>query len=166
MNGNLEGRITLRPARGDDEAFLYAVYSSTRAAEMALLGWDGAQQHDFLAMQFTAQHRYYHSTYANADYLIVECDGRPAGRLYLDRAADHMLVIDVALLPEYRGVGIGTYLMADLLAEARRSRRPVRLHVEPGNPARRLYERLGFRVVAEHGFYWLMECAPSSEATT
>ena len=158
--------ISLRPARAEDEAFLYAVYAATRADELALLTWDQAQKDAFLTMQFTAQHRHYHTYYAGAEFQLVLLNGRPVGRLYVARQADDILLIDIVLLPDYRNAGIGTFLLTDLLAEARQASKPVRLHVEPWNPARRLYERLGFNRIAEHGLYWLMEWSPPGAVGT
>jgi ribosomal protein S18 acetylase RimI-like enzyme len=155
-----DGAITLRPAGVEDEAFLYAVYAGTRADELALLDWDQAQKDAFLTMQFTAQHRHYHTYYADADFQLVLLSGRPVGRLYVARRADDILLIDIALLPEHRNAGIGSLLLTDLLAEAEQVGKPVRLHVEPWNRARRLYERLGFRRIAQQGLYWLMEWLP------
>src|SRR5438067_2230566 len=149
-----DGAITLRPTRVEDEAFLYAVYAGTRTDELALLNWDQAQKDAFLTMQFTAQHRHYHTYYADADFHLVLLSGRPVGRLYVARRADEILLVDIALLPDYRDAGIGTFLLTDLLGEAEQSGNPVRLHVEPWNRARRLYERLGFSRIAEHGLYW------------
>ena len=57
-------------------------------------------------------------------------------------------MIDIALLPDHRGRGIGARLLRDVLHEATAAGLPVRLSVERSNPARSLYERLGFRTVA------------------
>lgn len=159
-----DAAVTLRPATSEDEPFLYQVYAGTRAEELTLVDWDDAQKEAFLRMQFAAQHQHYHTYYPDADYQIILVAGRPAGRLYVARGENEILLIDIALLPEYRGGGIGTSLIADLLAEGRRTGTPIRLHVEPFNPALRLYERLGFSRVAEHGVYWFMEWLPSAEA--
>ncbi|MBV9280115.1 MAG: GNAT family N-acetyltransferase [Chloroflexi bacterium] len=155
--------VTLRPAGEEDEGFLYAVYASTREEELAVTGWSEAQKEAFLRMQFAAQHRHYHTYYPEADYQVILVDGRPAGRIYVARQQDEILLIDIALLPAYRSGGIGTGLIGDLLAEARGSGRPVRLHVEPFNRALRLYQRLGFSRIGEQGLYWLMEWLPPGE---
>jgi ribosomal protein S18 acetylase RimI-like enzyme len=161
-----DGAITLRPAGVEDEAFLNAVYAGTRTDELALLNWDQAQKDAFLTMQFTAQHWHYHTYYADADFQLVLLSGRPVGRLYVARRADDILLIDIALLPDYRNAGIGSLLLTDLLAEAEQVGKPVRLHVEPWNRARRLYERLGFRRIAQQGLYWLMEWSPPGATGT
>jgi ribosomal protein S18 acetylase RimI-like enzyme len=153
--------IALRPAVDEDRAFLLAVYASTRSDEMSAVPWSDAAKADFVQMQFAAQDAYYRATYADGQFLVVERDGTPIGRLYHSRLIDEIRVIDICLLPEYRGLGIGSRLLADLLAEADRDGLMVRLHVESWNPAMRLYERLGFRAVGEASVYQLMERAPS-----
>ena len=80
---------------------------------------------------------------------MVERDGRPIGRLYRDLRKDEIRVVDIALLTGERGRGVGGRLMRDVLAEARERGLAVRIHVERTNPARRLYDRLGFRIVEE-----------------
>ena len=149
--------ITFRPIAPEDEGFLFALYASTREAELAQTPWDEAEKHAFLRMQFTAQHQYYQSQFAAAAFDIVLLHGRPVGRLYVDRRADEIRLIDIALLPEQRNAGIGTRLMQGLLAEAVQVGKPVRIHVEKFNPAMRLYERLGFAPVEDQGVYLLMQ---------
>ena len=148
---------TLRPVQEEDEEFLREVYSSTRVDELAPLGWSADQQAAFLMQQFNAQHQYYHANYADADFQIILVNGQPGGRLYVDRRADEIRIIDIALLPEYRRAGVGSRLLRDLLDEAAAGDKPVRIHVEKFNPALRLYQRLGFSIVDDRGVYWFME---------
>jgi predicted GNAT family acetyltransferase len=86
------------------------------------------------------------------------------GRLYVDRGEEALLVIDLALLPEHRGKGIGTRLLTRVQAEAAATGKPVRMHVERFNPARRLYDRLGFHQIADEGVYLLLEWKPTPGA--
>lgn len=104
----------------------------------------------------------YRRNYTDAQFAIIEVDGVSAGRLYLDRRAGEIRIIDVALLPEYRAQGVGSSLLRSILDEAHSHEKRVSIHVEIHNPARRLYERLGFLPVAEHGLYLLMEAMPQS----
>ena len=154
--------LALRPIRPHDQPFLYRVYASTRLEELAPLGWNADMQAAFLTQQFNAQHQFYQHSYPNADFQIIFVDGQPAGRLYVDRGADEIRLIDIALLPEFRGAGIGSRLLTELLSEAAHDRKPVRIHVEKFNPALRLYERLGFSIVDDRGVYWFMERAPGA----
>jgi ribosomal protein S18 acetylase RimI-like enzyme len=92
---------------------------------------------------------------------VIEVDGAPAGRLYVHRGPRDIRIMDIALAPEFRGHGIGTALLQQLMAEADESGRKLSIHVEMNNPARTLYARLGFRPAGEHGIYVLMERPPS-----
>jgi ribosomal protein S18 acetylase RimI-like enzyme len=111
-------------------------------------------------MQFSAQDSHYRAAYPRARYDLVVRGDDVLGRLYVDRAQEAWLVIDIALLPAHQGRGIGTRLLTQLLSEAAAAAKPVRLHVERFNPAQRLYGRLGFRVVADEGVYLLLERNP------
>lgn len=152
--------IALRPTTREDEPFLRRVYGGTRAEELALTDWDDARKEAFVAMQFTAQHRYYAEQYAGARFAVILAGGEPVGRLYVARLPGTLRIVDIALLPEYRNRGIGTHLLRDLLAEGTRDGLPVSIHVERFNPALRLYDRLGFRTVADRGVYLLLEWRP------
>jgi ribosomal protein S18 acetylase RimI-like enzyme len=66
------------------------------------------------------------------------------------------------LLPEYRGQGVGTAVLAAILSDGQRQALPVRIHVERFNPALRLYARLGFRHVADEGVYYFLEKTPDA----
>ncbi len=96
----------MRPIRGRDQAFLYQVYAGTRTEELAPLPWDEAEKAAFLRMQFDAQHKYYGEQFPDARFDVVLDRGRRIGRLYVDRRAEEIRVIDIALLPECRGKGI------------------------------------------------------------
>jgi GNAT superfamily N-acetyltransferase len=137
--------IATRPARAGDDPFLSDVYASTRAEELSVVPWSDSQKRAFLQSQFDAQRRDWTVRYPDASFLVVERDGEPVGRLYVTRLGDGELrVIDIALLPEHRGHGIGTRLMQQLIDQADAEGRTLSLHVERWSPAIRLYTRLGF----------------------
>ena len=143
---------------------MFALYASTRDEEMKLVPWSDSQKHDFLRMQFELQSTHYHNHYPGASYQIILADGRPIGRLYVHRGASQIRVIDIALLPQHRGAGIGWQLMEEVLAEARAAKKTVSIHVERNNPALRLYTRLGFCVLEDKGAYSYMEWRPAAPA--
>lgn len=152
---------TLRDTQPADKAFLFSVYASTRADEMALVDWTMETKDEFLRMQFEAQDHYYKETYLGARYQIIEWEGKPVGRLYVHKRKNEIRIMDIALLPEFRGLGIGSTLLGKILQEGRDQNLPVTIHVERLNPAMHLYERLGFRQMEDKGVYYLMECAPT-----
>jgi len=155
--------LELRPVTGADAEFLFQVYASTRAEELARVNWDAAQREHFLRGQFAAQSQHYTTQYPGAEFQVILAEGQTAGRLYVHRRTEEIRVMDIALLPTFRQRGLGTALLKELLAEGARTNRPVTIHVEIFNPARHWYERLGFQPVAENGVYLLMEWRPDHE---
>jgi ribosomal protein S18 acetylase RimI-like enzyme len=152
--------ITLRAVSSSDRDFLLLVYASTREEELAPLPWTDDERAAFIEHQFDAQDRHYREHYADAAFEVIEADGVPVGRLYVARWADEIRIMDVALLREHRGAGIGTQLIRDLLEQGSRTGKRVSIHVEKNNPALRLYTRLGFSPIADRGVYLLMEATP------
>jgi GNAT superfamily N-acetyltransferase len=149
--------IGFRPVRDDDLPFLFALYASTRAEEVAQTGWPEEMQRRFLAQQFDAQTRHYALHYADAERLVIEQDGAAIGRLYLDDDGEMIHLIDIALMPASRGGGGGTAILSDLLGQAGGKGRRVAIFVEKNNPARTLYLRLGFAPIRDEGVYDFME---------
>jgi ribosomal protein S18 acetylase RimI-like enzyme len=163
--GLVDRGFALRPETEEDVPFLRRLYISTRWEEFAAVaGWTDAQKIAFLESQFAAQRSYYLVHYASAAFDVLEAQDVPAGRLYLDRQAETLLVVDIALLPEWCGRGIGTALLEAIFAEARLSGKGVTISVEKFNPAQRLYRRLGFREYAEDDVYWFMHWSPETDA--
>lgn len=149
--------VRLRPVESGDRDFLLRLYSSTREDELRLVDWPLNQRAAFLEQQFTAQDLHYRERYEGATLDVVEIDGQPAGRLYVARWPSEVRIMDIALLPEFRGRGIGGALLRELLAEGERAGRAVSIHVERQNPALRLYARLGFELREDKGVYLLLE---------
>lgn len=154
--------VALRPVEPGDEEFLYRVYASTRREELARIGWSEEQEEAFLRMQFGAQSRYYREHYAKASFDVILVDGEPVGRLYAARWPGEVRIVDIALLPEHRGAGIGTSLLRALISGSEATGKPLSIHVERFNPTLRLYERLGFEEVENKGVYLLMERTPNA----
>ncbi len=152
--------ISLRPYQDYDREFLFKLYASTRADEIAPFGWPPAQQEAFLRMQYTAQQRWYSMSYAQAEHHIIEQEGVPIGRLMVSRQPSFVVLVDIALLPEHRGKGIGGGLVRDLIQQCNQARLPLRLQVLKANPALRLYERLDFTRRGEDQIYIQMERPP------
>jgi ribosomal protein S18 acetylase RimI-like enzyme len=154
--------LLLRPVAEGDRDFLVALYAGTREEELAHVAWDDAVKAAFLEQQFSAQDHHYRAHYPGATLDVIEVDGARAGRLYVHRGPSDIRIMDIALAPAFRGRGIGTSLLRTLMDEADASARKLSIHVEMNNPARTLYDRLGFRPAGEHGVYVLMERAPAS----
>lgn len=141
--------LSLRRRTEGDTPFLRALYGAFRAAELAPVPWTEAAKAQFLDSQFALQTVHFDRFHPEADFLIVEDDGAPIGRLYLDRTADGYLIVDIGFLPHRQGAGLGEALLRHVQARAAEDGAGrVWLHVLESNPgARRLYERMGFRLI-------------------
>jgi ribosomal protein S18 acetylase RimI-like enzyme len=154
-------RVALRPVRDADDPFLLRVYAGTRAEELAPVPWSPEEKAAFVAQQFAAQTAHYaqHYTGIRADVILI--DDVAAGRLLVARWAEEIRIVDISILPEFRGRGAGSLLLRRLLAEATAAGKRLSIHVERENRALGLYDRLGFRQVGEHGVYLRMEWDPA-----
>lgn len=148
--------IALRTATDADMDFLRDVFSSTRMPEFTSAGMSVEQAEALLVSQFSIQHAYYRQHYPHGRFDIIMQGSSNVGRMYHDWHGDTVQLIDIALLPAYRGAGIGTRLMRAIVAEAARKRMPMQLYVEFQNPVRKLYRTLGFVPAGENGVYELM----------
>jgi len=153
--------VALRPAQDADEPFLLRVYAGTREEELALVYWSAAQKAAFVAMQFAAQSAHYAQQYSGMTADVVLVDARPAGRLLVARWPEEIRIVDISLLPQFRGRGAGSELLGRLMAEAAAAGKRLSIHVERTNRALALYERLGFRPAAETGVHLRMEWTPT-----
>lgn len=156
--------ISLRPIQASDREFLFQLYAGTREEELAVVPWTAAQKEAFLRQQFDAQTRHYEMAFVDGRFDIIRAGSEDIGRLYVWRQPGELRIVDIALLPAWRGRGIGTALINDLLSEAAAGDQRVTIHVEKNNPALRLYLRLGFRERADNGAYWLMESKAGATA--
>ncbi len=157
MHENEKLNLFLREATPEDEPFLCEVYASTRLEELEGFGWDDAQKQAFIRMQFLARER----TYPRGDNRIIVLNGRPIGRILVDRSETGILLRDIALLTEFRNAGIGSSLIQDLMKEATAAGKSIKLHVVASSAPVRLYERLGFRRTDDAGVYLEMNWNPS-----
>ena len=153
--------VVLRPVCDDDEPFLLSVYASTRAEELAPVPWSAEEKAAFVAMQFEAQSAHYAQHYDGLTSDVILVDGEPAGRLLVARWREEIRIVDITLLPAFRGRGAGSELLAELMDEATEMGTRLSIHVERHNRARGLYDRLGFKRVAETGIYLRMEWDPA-----
>lgn len=148
--------VSYRPMSEDDLPFLAALYRSTRESELDRTPWTEAEKQAFIGMQFEAQHTHYQTHYPDALWLVIEREGTPVGRLYLERWDKEHRIIDIALIPQVRGRGTGQAILEDLIDEAASAGKSLSIHVEKENPAMRLYRRLGFQKLEDKGVYDLL----------
>lgn len=154
-------KVSLRKYSIDDMSFMQELYASTRESELAMTNFSAQQKLDFISQQFNAQWSHYTQHYCTDAFNIIEHNGTSIGRLLVDYWDREIRVVDIALMPQYCNSGLGTYFFNQLFEQAKASDKPVTIHVEFNNPARRLYERLGFELKTKASdIYLLLEWRP------
>jgi len=156
--------ISYRPIADADLPFLFEVYGSTRVEELEQTGWPVEMKVQFLQQQFTAQHDHYQRHYPDAEWLVIVRESDSAGRLYVEEWPSQIRLIDIAILPQFRRLGVGSAILSDLCEQASEKGKPLSIHVEKSNPARSLYDRMGFVFAQENGAYDLLEWRPKAAA--
>lgn len=150
----------LRKEMAADLGFLRHLFVANRWIEFAPLALGEQQRLQLLSSQFDLQDKHYKSFFPETDRRIVTVEGQPVGRIYILRGEPKWTLIDLSLLPEVAGQGIGSRLIDGMLAEADVARRPVSLHCSVTNPAFEIYKAKGFIEVAQEGADWIMERWP------
>jgi GNAT superfamily N-acetyltransferase len=145
-------QITLRPATFADADFLYNLHRVAMQiyVEQTWGRWDDGWQ----AQRF----REYFDPAATQ---VILYEGEPVGMVGIERRATEIFLSQIELLPAYQGRGVGAYLISAVIDEAHRENMPVTLQVLKVNPARRLYERLGFVITGETATHYLMKASPN-----
>jgi ribosomal protein S18 acetylase RimI-like enzyme len=155
--------VSFRPARAEDEPFLFELYKSTRSEELAGYGWPTEQQEMFLKLQFDGQQQHYKMAGAGCEHHIILLEDVQAGRLLVIRTDKEIRLADISLLPEHRNRRLGSRIVEALQREAAEAGQALTLHVAKTNRAARLYERLGFKTAADAGLHFYMEWRGSEE---
>lgn len=145
--------LRFRPVEPGDREFLGELYWDVRREELAPIDWPEQAKRDFVQQQYDLQHAHYVKNYPGADLLLIAHGDESIGRVYVFRSAREIRLMDIALAPAWRNRGIGTRLIEELIDEASRRGHALTLHVEPNNPAQRLYRRFGFRLIEQRGVY-------------
>lgn len=152
--------LLLRPVEPQDETFLFELYMSVRQEEVKSWGWTSTQIEHFLHMQWMAQQSSYKMQFPNAHRTVILYENESVGQCSVDCTSDRLHLIDISILPSFRNRGIGASLLKRLQLEATTLQVPIFLNVTLGNPAHRLYERLGFIMIGSTDMYVSMQWQP------
>ena len=129
----------LRPATNADFVFMRDTkFEGLEPYVRALWGWDRVEQEQKARDEFDSANRW-----------IVVCDGLDAGYIHIEHDTDVVTLAGIYLAPSMRRRRLGTAIIQRVIEQARATGKPVVLRVLKPNPARRLYERLGFQIVGE-----------------
>lgn len=156
--------VEKRPTCAGDSDFLWRLYAATRSEELAAWGLPPEQQRHLLEMQYRARCQGYAASFPDAEHSILVEEGVPAGAMIVARSQAELRLVDISVLPEHRGRGIGAGAIGELIREAHARARPLRLSVLRTNPAQRLYQRLGFVASGGDAVYIEMEYMPGDSS--
>jgi RimJ/RimL family protein N-acetyltransferase len=151
------GKISLRPVTPEDESLLFAIYCSGRAQEMAGVPWTDDQKEAFLRLQFNSQTNYYRDYYSGSEHSIVLFNDIEVGRVQVVEDEGQLHILDITILTEYRGQGIGTPIIKKIMDRGATSNLPVIIYVETFSPSASLFRRLGFIVKEDDNVNFLFE---------
>jgi ribosomal protein S18 acetylase RimI-like enzyme len=138
---------TVRPEQPGDQAFLRQLF-------VACSPLSGILPDQMVQQQAALQAASYRTTFPAAMAVIAEVDMLPAGRLLI--AWDQngcSACVDIAVLPQRQSAGLGGSMLRAWIEVADSLGQPCTLEVQPDNPARALYHRLGFREAAPSDHY-------------
>lgn len=138
----------LSPATNADFEFLYHLHRVTMKEYIETTwGWEENWQRD-----------YFQAKWEPAKRNIIQIEGQDAGVLVIENREEDNYLALIEILPDFQGRGVGTAVIQDFIAAAQKQNLPATLHVLKTNtPARQLYERLGFTIVAEEAYKYLMK---------
>lgn len=152
--------ISLAIESEGDVPALRVLYLRHRWPEFAMLPLADEQKAALLDTQFTIQRQQYRARHPDHGFYVLACDGAVIGRLMLGLGEGAIAILDILVDPDWRGRGVGAAVLAAVAERARASARAVTLHVDKGNPALRLYQRTGFRIVGDAGLAHAMRFDP------
>ena len=153
-------RITVRSEAPQDEPFLRRLIMGTAEEQLGASAWPPDIRETILNLQYQARRQAVRSRFPNGESRIILVDGSQAGWLYVAELPEETRLVEIMLLDEYRGHGIGAGVLRDLVATARAAGKPLRLSVDARNAgAMRLYERVGFRTTGSDEVQHFMEYA-------
>jgi|GEM_PF-1344619 len=128
--------------------FLFSLFVSTRAAEMAAWGWSNPQALQFLSSQYDLQQRSYRQQFRNLKtYMICQAE-QPMGVIQLEEQTNSIRIINLIIATSLQRLGIGTSVLRFLQSIAVQQRKSIELTVENTNLAKQWYIHLGFAVVS------------------
>lgn len=148
--------LSLAKVAPDDKAFLLQLYASSRAADMSMYSLSEAEKNAHIENQFKAQQHFFQREFPKAKFLIIRKGVSKIGRLYLDKLKKEIRLIDLRLMPSYRGLGIEQTLIQALISDGQYWKLDVTVQLEKNNSVIELYEQLGFKKEGYQGdFHFL-----------
>jgi ribosomal protein S18 acetylase RimI-like enzyme len=150
--------LTTRIAEAEDEPFLRQLFSSVCAANFSPLKLAPEALTAMIEMQYRARRMHYMAAFPDAECKVILANEEPVGSFTVSRDGA-LVLVDISLLPRHRNQGFATRLITELQQEGS----PIELTVDLTNPAKRLYERLGFEETSQDEIHASMRWEPPSK---
>lgn len=148
---NKENSLERRRALPEDKEFARTVHH--RAYHDVVVkqfgNWDEAKQDAF-----------FDTAWESEPFEILECDGVPCGLLAIEDHGEYIEPRELVLLPEFQGRGIGTKVLAEVIASAKERAVPIKIQALRENEALKLYRKLGFKDSGETETHMQLEFNP------
>ncbi len=148
--------IELRAAASEDYDFVRRVHHRTMQGYVE--DFFGSWDQDYQDQRFAKRYK------IEETWILVR-GGTDAGWLAKRNLPQEIFLTEFYIAPEHQNRGTGTQVLRDLIADARQKTKTVSLGVMKNNPARRLYEREGFKVIGENDYKFLMKFDAQGDAT-
>lgn len=130
--------LAIRPEVAEDRAFLFDLFAATYP-------WADGMPRQLVEMQAASHNAHCRAAYPLAMYRILTHGDAPVGRIALDWVeGDHSMGVDIAVLPEHAGTGVGSAMLRAWIDLADAAAIPCRCTARADNPARQIYAKLGF----------------------
>jgi len=139
--------LALRPRLPSDDGFLFELFVDVRRPEFEQAGLPEALLNALLADQYRIQALQYAAAHPGAEHRIIEHDGTPVGRLILAQVPEGLRIVDISLMSNVRGRGLGGRVLSWICEQAGAAGCSVSLSVLGISPAQTLYLRHGFRFI-------------------
>ncbi|WP_297417475.1 GNAT family N-acetyltransferase [Clostridium sp.] len=154
----LEEIISLQKVKLEESEFLLKIFKESNPELLYICGLGEEEKRVILLQQFTIETKQLMQIYPNAEFNIVMLNEEPIGKLYINYGKTADRIIEIALLEEYRGRGIGKELIEIVIKNAKKAGKNVRLQVAWFNQnAYGLYKKLGFQVIENKEVFFEME---------
>jgi ribosomal protein S18 acetylase RimI-like enzyme len=139
--------IKLIHATENDSEFFMELFSEIKGSELLLHSWPPTIREQLLSMQYRGFMKSIQEEYPNHEDFLILFQSKMAGRLQIEKNDSFFRIINISLMPDFRGKGIGSYILKNILKEANLRQIPVELDVDVSNPAFFVYQNLGFNII-------------------
>jgi len=151
FENQLHNKVGFRSALENDYDFLYALHTATMKEYVNKTWGEDAFQEDMFRKNFVP-----------TQIQVITLDGSDMGMISWEENDNDIFLRVIEIFPRHQRQGFGTTIIQKIIDDAAHRRKEVRLQVLKVNPAKQLYDRLGFTVIEETSTHYIMRTTLSS----